>query len=261
MSSLTLITGALVGLAAGYLGSFMVLRRMSLVGDALSHVALPGLALGLIFSFNPFLGAFATLFLAIVLIWLVENKTKLPAETLVGVAFTLSLAIGLLITPQPELLEALFGDISTLGKTEALWGILIALGTIWLVASIARSLVLGTLSEDLARSTGIPTKKVDFLFLLAVALIVAVGIKIVGTLLMGALVIIPAATAKNLAHSLNSYNWMAGILGLVSVLGGIYLATYYHQSPGPLVVLASTALFLLSLAVKKPTTWFFYKKS
>src|SRR3990167_4677940 len=88
--------GALIGLASGYLGSLMVLRRMALVGDALSHVALPGLALGLMFHFNPFLGAFAALFLAIVGIWLVENKTKLPAETLVGVAFTLSLAIGLL---------------------------------------------------------------------------------------------------------------------------------------------------------------------
>lgn len=251
MTSLTLITGALVGLAAGYLGSFMVLRRMSLVGDALSHVALPGLALGLIFHFNPFLGAFAALFLAIVGIWLVENKTKLPAETLVGVAFTLSLAIGLLITPEPELLEALFGDISTLGRMDALWGILIALGTIWLVASIARSLVLATLSEDLARSTGIPAKKIDFLFLLAIALIVAVGIKIVGTLLMGALVIIPAATAKNISRSLNGYNWSAGILGLASTVAGMYLATHFGLAPGPLVVLASAVLFGLSIIAKK----------
>src|SRR3989344_5401195 len=111
-----LIVSAFVGLASGYLGSLMVLRRMSLVGDALSHVALPGLALGLLFHFNPFLGAFGVLFLSIIFIWLIENKTKLPTETLVGIFFTLSLAIGLIITPEPELLEALFGDVS---KTSA----------------------------------------------------------------------------------------------------------------------------------------------
>src|SRR5689334_11205585 len=115
---LVIISGIFVGLAAGYLGSFMVLRRMSLVGDALSHVALPGVALGILFHFNPFLGAFGTLFLGIVCIWLIEQKTKLSTESLVGMFFTVSLAIGLLITPEPELLEALFGDLSKVSHLD-----------------------------------------------------------------------------------------------------------------------------------------------
>src|SRR3989338_11325592 len=101
---LQLMTGTLVGLVAGYVGSFMVLRRMSLVGDALSHVALPGIAVSLLLNINPFFGAFAALLLVTILIWLLERKTEIPSETLVGIMFTLSLTLGLLLTPEPELL-------------------------------------------------------------------------------------------------------------------------------------------------------------
>src|SRR3989338_1864148 len=110
---LQLIVAVLIGIGAGYLGSFMVLRRMSLVGDALSHVALPGIALALIWNLNPFFGAFTVLFAATLGIWALERKTELPSETLVGIFFTLSLAVGILLVQDHELLEALFGDISS----------------------------------------------------------------------------------------------------------------------------------------------------
>ena len=107
------ITSAIfVGLASGYLGSFMVLKRMALVGDALSHVALPGVALGIVFNFNPILGAFATLFAGIIGVWFIEHKTELPSESIVGLFFTVALAVGILIIPEEDVLEALFGDIS-----------------------------------------------------------------------------------------------------------------------------------------------------
>src|SRR3989338_11603716 len=180
----SLIVAAFVGLASGYLGSLMILRRMALVGDALSHVALPGLALGLLWNFYPFFGAFGALFIAIVLIWLIENRTKLSTETLVGIFFTLSLAIGLIITPEPELLEALFGDISETSALDVAIAVLLSLFAIFVVHRIYNKLVLGTISDDLAKSVGTKTKKIDFIFLMIVALIVALGIKVVGTLLM-----------------------------------------------------------------------------
>ncbi|TSC75027.1 MAG: zinc transport system permease protein [Parcubacteria group bacterium Gr01-1014_44] len=248
---LSLIVGGFVGLASGYLGSLMVLRRMSLVGDALSHVALPGLALGLLWNFNPFFGAFGALVLAITLIWLIENRTKLSTETLVGIFFTLSLAIGLIITPEPELLEALFGNISQTALRETILAVIFSLIAIVAVHKIYHRLVLGTISNDLASSVGIRTKKIDFIFLLIVALIVALGIKIVGTLLMGALVIIPAASAKNLAHNLSAYGGLSALFGLISAAGGVYLASLLHFSPGPIVVLASAAIFFVSLIFRK----------
>src|SRR3989344_7689493 len=116
---LGITTSVFVGVAAGYLGSFMVLRRMALVGDALSHVALPGVALALLFNVNPFLGAFATLFAGIIGIWLIEHKTELPVESLVGLFFTVSLAVGILITPDEHLIEVLFGDISSITLLDA----------------------------------------------------------------------------------------------------------------------------------------------
>lgn len=246
-----LIVGALVGLVSGYLGSLMVLRRMSLVGDALSHVALPGLALGLLLHFNPFLGAFAALILAIVLIWLIENKSRLPTETLVGIFFTLSLALGLILTPEPELLEALFGDISKTTATDAMLTGALSVVAIWVGQHIYQKLILGTISDDLAKSIGVNTKKNDFIFLVLVALIVALGIKVVGTLLMGALVIIPAAAAKSFAHNLRSYSGWSAFFGLLSAVAGIIISIFSDLAPGPMVVLASSTIFFTSLFFKR----------
>lgn len=251
LSFLIIALAAAVGAASGYLGSLMVLRRMSLVGDALSHVALPGLAIGLLFHFNPFLGAFSALVVATILIWLIENKTKLPTETLVGIFFTLSLAIGLIITPQADLLEALFGEITKTSLWEALIAIILSLLTLIAAHRLYPSLVLGTISEDLAKSIGLPVKMVGLVFLLLVALVVALGIKIVGALLMGALVIIPAATAKNISRNLTSYAWLSAFLGSVSAVLGIYLSQVVNLPPGPAVIISGSAFFFLSLLVKK----------
>ncbi|TLM97991.1 metal ABC transporter permease, partial [bacterium] len=120
-----LLTGISVGLSAGYLGSLMVLKKMSLVGDALSHVALPGLALGLLFNFNPLFGAFAVLFGSAVIIWRLERVTRLSFETIVGAIFTLALAVGILIIPEVELLEALFGDIASVTYYDAVMAVII----------------------------------------------------------------------------------------------------------------------------------------
>lgn len=249
--TLSLIVGGFVGLASGYLGSLMVLRKMSLVGDALTHVALPGLAIGLIFHFNPFFGAFGALLLAIVLIWLIENRSQLSTETLVGIFFATSLSIGLLITPEPELLEALFGDISKTLLLETVLAAILSILAIGIVHKIYNRLVLATMSNDLASSVGIHTKKIDFIFLLIVALIVALGIKIVGSLLMGGLVIIPAAAAKNLSRNLTAYGGLSALFGLLSGAGGVYLASLFHFSPGPIVVLTSSAIFFVSLIFKR----------
>src|SRR3989337_4320364 len=112
--------GSLVGASSGFLGSFMVLKRMSLVGDALSHVALPGMAIALTLSINPILGALVALFIAILGIWYLEEKSEIYPEALVGIFFTASLAIGILITPEPELLEALFGNLEKIGLIDGL---------------------------------------------------------------------------------------------------------------------------------------------
>lgn len=244
---LQITTAVFIGLASGYLGSFMILRRMALVGDALSHVALPGLALAILFNVNPFVGAFATLFVGIVGIWFIESKTHLSTEALVGLFFTFSLAVGIIITPQPEILEALFGDISNISSFDTGLAVVFSLVVILVMRMISRKFILSTISPELARSSGINVGKYNFIFLLLVALIVALGIKAVGTLLMGALVIIPAITSRNVTSTMGQYSFVSMMLGLISLVSGIVLSGYFKLPPGPMVVLVSTAIFLISL--------------
>ena len=248
---LQLITGVLIGLGAGYLGSFMVLKRMSLVGDVISHVALPGIAIALMFEVDPFFGAFAALFLAILGIWFLERKTEIPSETLVGIFFALSLALGILITPEPELLEALFGDISKIALMDVLITAVLTAVMFIIIAKIYRGLALSVISKELAQSMKINTSLTSFLFLLLVAIIVALGLKIAGAFLMGALVLVPAAAAKNISINLKHYTVLSGLFGAISGLGGILIATHLNLHPGPIVVLTSGAIFLVTLLFKK----------
>src|SRR3989475_12514314 len=200
----SLVAGIFVGFAAGYVGSLMVLKRMALVGDALSHVALPGLALGLLFNFNPFLGAFAFLFAAAVLTWYIEKTTRLFPESIVGVLFVTALAVGILITPEVDLLEALFGDITTVTLVDALLSVGISVPIVVVSRLVYRRVVLSILSEELGRSTGVNVALVNFVYLFLVTVVVAVGIKIVGTGLGGALGLVPAAPGENVTPSASS---------------------------------------------------------
>lgn len=229
----------------------MVLKRMALVGDALSHVALPGVALALLFNINPFLGAFATLFAGIVGIWLIEHKTELPVESVVGLFFTISLAVGVLITPDENLIEALFGDISKITAFDTAIAVVISLIIIFAMRAISRKFVISTISDDLAKASGIKVAKNNFIFMFLVALIVALGIKVVGTLLMGALVIIPAIASKNITSSMTDYTKVSAIIGFASLLGGVFLANSLGLPPGPISVILSAAVFLICIAFRK----------
>jgi len=240
----SLFIAIFVGISAGYLGSLMVLEKMALVGDALSHVALPGLALGILFNFNPFLGAFAFLFVSAVIIWHLQRVTKLSFETLVGATFTLSLAIGIIIIPEHELLEALFGDITKVTWIETIAAITISIVAVFLTRAIYKKLVLGMISEDLAISKGIKVAEINLMYLCLVSLVVAIGIKIVGTLLVGFLVIVPAAAARNLSSDLFRYSVLSSIFGAVSASSGILLSSYLDLPPGPMVVFSGIAVFL-----------------
>jgi ABC-type Mn2+/Zn2+ transport system permease subunit len=247
----SLISGIFVGGTAAYLGSLMLTKRMALVGDALGHVALPGMGLALLFNLNVSLGAFIFLFLGILLIWLLEIKTSLPIEALVGIIFVASLAIGFLIIPELELLEALFGDISQVSLAMAVSSVIFSILIFLIIKSIYSNLILANVSNDLAKSEGIRIKKQNFVYLISIAAIVALGIKIVGSLLVGALVIIPAATARNLSKNLRGYYVGSIILGILSCLFGIFIFKLTGLPAGPLIILVSTLFFLISLASKK----------
>jgi len=245
-----LLAGGLFGAVSGYLGSFMVVKRMSLVGDALSHVALPGIAIALTFGVNPMIGAFTTLLIATIGIWYFSEHSEVYPEALVGVFFTASLALGLLLTPEPDLLEALFGN---LDKITVLDGVVVVIATfvIFVITKIiSKKIILGVVSEDLAKSQGINMPKINLIYLLMVAMVVALGVKFLGTLLTGAMVIIPAVSARNLAKNINSFQTLSILFGVTSSVIGIILAKAFSFSSGPIIVLTSIAIFLISYIFK-----------
>lgn len=248
---ISLVVGIFVGIASGYLGSIMVLKRMALVGDALSHVALPGMGLAILYAIDPFIGAFAALAIGVLIVWAIKAKTTIPTEAIVGLIFASSLAIGVLITPEPELLEALFGDISAVALIDGLLAIVLSISVLGIMYFVRKKIMLGLISPDLAKSEGINIKLLDLLFLGLVAVVVALGVKVVGTLLMGALVVIPAVAAKNVSQSMSRYGAISATFGAASAILGISLAALTGASPGPLVVLVSAGLFLLTLAMKR----------
>jgi len=248
----SLVVGISVGLAAGYLGSIMVLEKMALVGDALSHVALPGLALGILFNFNPLVGGFAFLFVSAVLIWHLGRVTKLSFETLVGATFTLALAIGILLFGDnlDALEEALFGDITKVAITEAVVAVAISVAVISLTRFIYRKIVLGLISEELAISKGISIARNNLLYLLLVSLTVAMGIQITGTLLVGFLVVTPAAAAKIISANLSKYLLLSSIFGAISAISGILMSSYFNILPGPLVVISGITIFVVAMVIR-----------
>ena len=247
----TFVTALFVAISAGLLGSFVILKRMSLAGDALSHVALPGIALALLFHINPFVGAFATLFIAVAGIWFLKYQTTLSTDTIIGIFFTASLALGFLFIPNQDILEALFGNIAALSLAESIISIILSLIIVGTLLAIHKKLALNMFSEELSHSIGINNKRLDFVFLFLFALTVALGIRFVGSLLMGALVIIPAASAKNISHSLKSFMTLSVLFAILSTIGGVILSQFFHVASGPLFILSSTVLFVLSLFIRR----------
>ena len=245
-----LLVGIFISAAASLLGVFAILKRMSLVGDALSHVALPGIALALFFKADPFLGALALLFLSIIGIWLLEYYSNLSIDTLVGVFFTASLALGALLIPELELLEALFGDISTLTADDVWLSVGLSVLLIAVLIFIHKNLALHMVSQEMASSIGVKSKTIEFIYLMLFALGVALGIKFIGALLMGALIIIPAAAAKNIARSLHGFMGLSVFFGSLLAIIGVYVSDSFGYPPGPIFILTGTGFFMFSLIAR-----------
>ncbi|MHB1843546.1 MAG: metal ABC transporter permease [Deltaproteobacteria bacterium] len=236
-----------MAVAAGLVGCFAVMRRMTLAADALSHVALPGIGLALLLRLQPILGAIAMLLFGALLVWGLERRTGLPTDAVIGVVFSAALAIGSLVTSGEALLDALFGGGKPPTGWEAALGIAVALSIIAFLFWARDRLVVTLVSPDIARTLGIPVARIELLFLVAFSLTVALGLRFLGVLLMGSLIIIPAATAKRVTRSLRGMFGVSVALAVTSTLAGFFLAEALHRERGPLVILIAAALFFFSL--------------
>ena len=244
---LALILSGTVGAIAGYLGSLTLSKRMALMGGALGHLTLPGVALALLYNFDVSIGA--TLFLAfgVLIIWLLEQKTRLHLEALTAVVFSASLATAFLFLPQEEIDIALLGDVSQISSMTVLITVIISMLLFFTVKKIYASMVLASISSDLAQTSGVNLKLNNALYLICIAVTVALGVRIVGGLMTAALLAIPACTAKNISSNLSQYTIISTIAGSLACVLGVIAYAILDIPAGPLIIIASALLFLISV--------------
>ena len=251
---LVLILGGTTGALAGYLGSLMLSRRMALMGGALGHLTLPGIALALLYDFDVSLGALLFLGLGVWLIWYLEKKTRLHLEALTAVVFSIALAAAFLFLPREDTEIALLGDVSRVTVPVTLATLAISCGLYLAIRHIYPKLVLIGISPDLAGAEGIDLRWHNAVYLICIALTVALGVRIVGGLMTAALLAIPACTAKNLGRNLAQYTALSLAAGGLSAVLGIAGHAATDLPPGPLIILASGLLFLISVGLRMSGT-------
>lgn len=246
------LAGFGIALVAGPLGSFVVWQRMAFLGEAIANSALLGVALGLLLGLNLTVGIIAVGLAVAALIATLQAQRVVSVDSLLGIVTHATLAaglvvIGLLETVRVDLMAYLFGDILSVGMDDV---VAIYAGSVLALCALAliwRPLIAITVNAEMAAAEGVPVARVRATFLLLIALMVALAIKVVGALLVIALLIIPPATARSMTRTPEAMAVIASLLGLVAIGTGLGLSLAWNVPTGPAIVLMATALFTFSI--------------
>ena len=250
--SRALIAGAGVALVAGPLGCFIVWRRLAYFGDTLSHAALLGVALGLLFQINITLSVFlVSVFVSLALIML-QRRVTLSADALLGLLAHSTLAFGMIALSfmtwvRVDLMGFLFGDILAVTPFDIalIWGgglcILVVFMLFW------QSLFASTINFEIAQAEGMRPEQANFVFMLLMAVVIAIAMKILGVLLITSMLIFPAAIARRFSSGPEQMALLAAIIGVVVVFGGLYGSLQWDTPAGPSIVAAASAFFIFTI--------------
>ncbi len=249
-----LIAGVILAFLLALLGTFVVLRNMAFFSDGIAHASLAGVALGIIFSINPLLVAIILSIIFSIIIFFLENKYKLSGDTAIGILFTSGMALGVLLISmqpgyQPELISFLFGNILAITQIElviiGITSVIIAL----FIFLFLKKLILISFDSETAYISGIRVKRLQLGLNIALAVSVVLGIKVLGIILVSALLIIPVAIGKLFAHSFKTLVVSSILVSEVIVISGIIISYYLDLPTGPSIVLMGTTLFIMGLTV------------
>lgn len=247
-----LVAGIGVALIAGPLGCFIVWRRLAYFGDTLSHAALLGVALALLLEVNITLAVFVVSAGVSFALVLLRRRARLSADVLLGLLAHSTLAVGIVVLAfmtwvRVDLMGFLFGDILAVSKLDIaiIWvGGAISLA---ILAMIWRPLFAGTVHQELAEAEGMNPERANVIFMLLMAAVIAISMKIVGVLLITAMLIIPAATARRFASGPEQMALLAALIGVAAVLGGLFGSLQWDTPTGPSIIIAALLPFVLSL--------------
>ncbi|SER49580.1 iron chelate uptake ABC transporter family permease subunit [Rhizobium sp. NFR03] len=247
-----LIAGVGLAITVGPLGCFVVWRRMAYFGDTMAHSALLGVALSLLLDLNLMVSVFIVAAMVSLLLLALQKRGGLSTDALLGILSHSSLSIGLVIVAfmtwvRIDLVGFLFGDILAVSEADIdiVWGggilVLMALVMLW------RPLLASTVNPEIAEAEGLHPERSRLFFMLLMALVIAIAMKIVGILLITSLLIIPAATARRFSASPEIMAVFASLIGAVSVVGGLFGSLHFDTPSGPSIVVAALVIFVLSL--------------
>ena len=243
-----------VGLAiiTGPLGCFIVWRRLSYFGDTLSHSALLGVVIGYALNFNIILSVFVISGLISLSLLYLQKKTNLPNDALLGLLAHSVLAVGLVTLGllsfiRIDLMGLLFGDILSVNFNDILIVWIGGAIVLFLLIIIWRPLFAGTVNLELAKAEGLRPEFANAIFTLLIAAVIAISIKIVGILLITGLLIIPASISRNLSTTPIQMAIIASIVGVMSVILGLYSSIIWNTSTGPTILSVALIIFLITL--------------
>jgi zinc transport system permease protein len=251
-----LVAGAGLAVIAGPIGCFIVWRRMAYFGETLAHSALLGVGLGLLTGIDLTLGVIAATLALAAALYLMRSQRQLATDTLLGILSHTALAAGLIVASlltwvRFDLLSLLFGDILTVSTEDVLIVWAGGAAALALVVYLWRDLLALTVHEELAKAEGLDRKRSELLFVLLIAFVIAAAMKLVGILLITALLIIPAAAARRLARTPEMMAIYASLIGIIAVAAGLSLSGMADTPSGPSIVVAAALLYLLTLGVKR----------
>jgi len=252
---LAFAAGAIVGVVAPVVGFFLVQRQMSLIGDGIGHVAFAGVAAGYLIGISPVWTALAAAIVGAVGIeWLRAHKQAAGDQALALVFYT-GIAGGVVLISAAGALNAnlfsyLFGSILTVTRRDLLTIALLGFGSLVVVAVLLRALLAVAIDEEGARVAGLPVPILNAVISMLAALTIGISMRIVGILLIAALMVLPVIAAQRIAWSLRSTMGLSIVVGLASVLAGLTVSYYGDLPPGGTIVLVATGFFLASSATE-----------
>ena len=247
-----IIGGLILGVMLAFMGVFVILRRMAFFGDGIAHASLAGIAIGILVSYNPLILAIIFSVILAVLIFYLERKTTLSTDVIIGIFFTASMSLGIILISlksgyQPELISFLFGNILAIQFSELIIMSIFAVLVLSFLTYFYRQIAFMTFDQEGAKVSGINTGVLDLVFYIALAIAIVLGVKILGIILVSALLIIPPSTSKLIAKSFKNLIFVSIIVAEVTILGGLLLAYILNLPAGAVIVLFGTALFFLAL--------------
>ncbi|TSC87673.1 MAG: zinc transport system permease protein [Microgenomates group bacterium Gr01-1014_16] len=250
------LAGIVIAITAPLIGNFLVIRRFSLIADTLSHMALVGVAIGLLTGTQPLVVTIGVTILAALLIEKLRSNRNIAAESVLAMFLPGGLALSLVIISlahgfNTNLFNYLFGSITTVQANELWLVVVLGLATVITVVGLYKQLLSAALDEESAKVNGINVELVNSILMILTAITISLSMRIVGVLLIGALMVIPGVTAMQIAKSFQQTMYLSVVFALIAVLVGLFAAYYLNIPAGASIVLLSLAIFGVVAIVKR----------